>query len=153
MEMQRTACVVYVASTKVELAPVKQNLESEGYKVTSLLVSADIAQYIKDNQGQVPPKIREYIEQADLCIFLLPEEPAEDSGMQGAAGLASQIGKRVVGLVAGSRTIYPTEFDLAGSMIRLSSPRLKSVIQGENIWEEADKSPAKERDINHQRCQ
>ena len=153
MEMQKTACVIYVASTKVELDPVKQNLEREGYKVTPLLVSADVAQYIKDNDGQVPPKIRECIEQADLCIFLLPEEPAEDSGIQGAAGLAGEMGKRVVGLVDGYRAIYPTEFELAGSMIRLSSPRLKSVIQGENIWEEADKSPAKDRDIDHQRCQ
>lgn len=153
MEMQKTACVIYVAVTKAELSPVKKSLESEGYKVTCLLVSADVAQYIKDNDGKVPPEIRENIEQADLCIFLLPEDPAEDSGMQGAVGLAGQMGKRVVGLVAGSRDIYPTEFELAGSMIRLSSPRLKSVIQGENIWEEADESPTKDRSIDHQRCQ
>lgn len=153
MEMQKTACVIYVASTSVELATVKQSLERESYKVRSLLVSADVAQYIRDNDGQVPPKVRECIEQADLCIFLLPEDPAEDSGLHGAAGLAGQMGKRVVGLVAGSRAIYPAEFELAGSMVRFSSPRLRSVIQGENIWEEADTSPAKDRDIDHQRCQ
>jgi len=152
MGVQKTACVIYVASTSAELSSVKRSLEDEGYKVTLLLVSVDVAQHIKDNDGEIPPKIRAYIEQADLCVFLLPEDPAEDSGIQGIGGLAGQIGTRIVGLVAGTRTMYPVEFELAGSMIRVSSPRLRSVIQGENIWEDIDNSPSN-RSIDHQRCQ
>lgn len=153
METQKTACVIYVASLESELPRIQEDLVRECYKVISLLVSLDVAQHIKENRGQIPPKVRECIEQADLCVFLLPEETTEDGGLNGVAGLAGQLGKRIVGLIAGARTVYPEGFELAGAMIRLASPRLKSVLQGEDTWETTDKSPIKKRDIDHQRCQ
>lgn len=153
METQKTACLIYVASLKQELPRVQESLEREGYKVVTLLVSLSVAQQIKENSGQVPAEVRACIEQADICVFLLPEETVEDVGLSGAAGLAGQLGKRIIGLVAGARTVYPEGFELAGAMIRLASPRLKSVLQGEDTWEAEDKSPIKERGIDHQRCQ
>lgn len=150
---KKNACVIYVASTKSELPRVQVELERNGYVVCTVLAAVDTVRKLRSDEGDVPEAIRRCIESSDLCVFLVPEDEVEDGGLHGAAGLASQLGKRIVGLVNGGRIVYPEAFEVAGAIIRMSSARLASVIQGEDTWEAADSSIIKDRPIRHQRCQ
>ncbi|MBX9403153.1 hypothetical protein K4L06_17730 [Lysobacter sp. BMK333-48F3] len=153
MSRQKKACVIYVNSNKDELPRVQEELEQNGYAVCSALASTEAARGLLHDESDVSETIRNCISNAELCIFLIPEELEQDGEIHGAASVAGQLGKRMVGLVGGARTVYPQEFDIAGAIIRISSARLANVIQGEDVWESADNAPIKDRVIDHQKCQ
>lgn len=153
MSNLKNACVVYVTATQKELPRVQMELEQDGYSVCAVRATADAIRQIRTDSNDIPEAIRKCIENSNLCVFLIPEEEDDDGDIHGAAGLAGQLGRRIVGLVSGSRIVYPKEFDLAGAIIRISSARLTSVIQGEDTWESADKAVIKDRPIDHQKCQ
>ncbi len=153
MSDQKNACVIYVVATENELPAVKAELEQNGYAVCAVLATTETARKLRTDDNGIPEAIKSCIKNSDLCVFLIPDEDEEDGGIHGAAGLANQLGKRIVGLVSGSRTTYPEGFDTAGAMIRISSPRLSSVLQGEDTWEAADKTAIEDRSIHHQKCQ
>lgn len=153
MTSVKNACLIYVIATKHELPRVQGELEKNGYKICAVLAAAEDVRKLRTDSDGIPERIRKCIESADLCIFLVPEEEEQDGGIHGAVALAGQLGKRIIGLISGSRTIYPEGFDVAGAIIRASSPRLTSVIQGEDTWEAVDMTAIKDRIIDHQRCQ
>ena len=151
--MKKNACVVYVQATKAEVPRIKEELENNGYSVCSVLASLDVAKNAQSGATDLPDALKKCIEQAELCLFLVPEEQSDDQGISGAIGLSGQLGKRMIGLVGGSRTAYPPGFEMVGSALRLSSTRLPACIQGDDIWESEDAEVVKERRIDHQKCQ
>lgn len=149
----KNACVVYVQATKTEAPRIKAELEKNGYSVCSVLASLEAAKSAQRGAMDLPDALKRCVEQAQLCVFLVPEEQPDDQGISGAIGFAGQLGKRMIGLVAGSRTVYPPGFEMVGSALRLSSTRLSTCIQGNDIWESEDAKVVEERRIDHQKCQ
>jgi hypothetical protein len=149
------ACLVYVAATASSRGAVKARLEQEGYLVCE--EKAELEDALAAHQGNkdhLPAALAECISAADLCVFLLPEGQADDGVLDEAASLANQLGKRIVGIVAGTRDRYPEPFDdHAHSMVREDSDRLDDAICGSEVWERPDRSPVGDRPIKHIRCQ
>lgn len=152
-QTQSKACVIYVKATEQELDPVRAKLEEAGYSVCAVEAALRDAVAAQAGETAIPEALAECIRDADLCVFLLPEMASDDACVGAGAGLASQLGKRIVGIVAGARADYPHDFETAGGMIRQNSERIEQVIRGEDIWENPDRSVIKDRVIKHVRCQ
>ncbi len=151
---KKRACLVYVAATEAGRDAIRARLEQSGYSVCEIKAEQDVALAAQSGQVDLPIALAECITGSDLCVFLLPEEECDDCGLGGAAGLAVQLGRRIIGIVAGGRTEYPESFDTgAGSMLRIGSDRLDDAINGTDVWERQDRSPAVDRPIKHVRCQ
>jgi hypothetical protein len=151
---KKHACLVYVTATEAGCDAARVRLEQSGYSVCEVKAELDVALAAQAGQAGLPIPLAECITGSDLCVFLLPEEDKDDCGLGGAAGLAGQLGKRMIGLVAGARTEYPESFEAgAGSMLRVGSDRLNDAIDGTEIWEGRDQSPVVDRPIKHIRCQ
>lgn len=153
MSNVKKACVIYVRATESELPRVNRELEQEGYTVNAVLATAQDLRSIRNDSNDISDALRQCIADADLCVFLIPEEEENDGGIGGGAGFARQMGKRIVVLVGGARAVYPEGFDIADAIIRMASPRLTAVIQGEDTWESPDQTVIPDRPIHHQKCQ
>jgi hypothetical protein len=152
-ETQLKACLIYVRATEQKRDPIREKLEEAGYSVCAVKAELEDAVAAQAGEIAIPEALAECIRSADLCVFLLPEIGADDGCVGLGAGLASQLGKRVVGIVAGARADYPRDFETAGGMIRQDSERFEQVIRGEDVWEEPDRSIIRDRTIKHIRCQ
>lgn len=151
---KKSACLVYVAATEAGRDAIKVHLEQSGYLVCEVKAEHGVALAAQSGQMDLPVGLAECITKSDLCVFLLPEKQLDDCGLGGAAGLAVQRGKRIIGIVAGDRIDYPESFITgAGSMLRMGSDRLDDAINGSDVWERQDRSPTIERRIKHVRCQ
>ncbi len=154
MKNQKRACLVYVTATEGGRNAVKVRLEQRGYSVCEVRAEFDEALAAKAGKADLPIALAECIAGSDLCVFLLPEAEVDDCALDKASGLASQLAKRVIGVVAGIRTKYPESFDdSAQSMVRENSNRLDDAISGIEVWERPDRSPVADRTIKHVRCQ
>lgn len=154
LEDQKRACLVYVAETAAGVEAVKTRLEQNGFAVCAVEAKLEDALAAQNGETNLPEALAECIDGSDLCVFLLPESEANDGGLGQACGLASQLGKRIIGIVAGTRENYPEPFeDNAESMIRQESDRLTDAICGTEVWERPDRSPVADRPIKHVRCQ
>ncbi len=154
MANQKRACLVYVAATRPGVEAMKQELESAGYDVCAVEAVLDEATKAQAGEAGLPYALEECIRSSDLCVFLLPEEASHDGALGGGAGLAGQLGKRLICIVAGDRENYPEEFDdAADSMLRQGSDRLDDALNGNDAWERPDRSPVADRPIKHVRCQ
>lgn len=153
MSKKPRACLIYVRSTANQRPRVRQQLEEAGYTVCEVEATMQEAVSIQSGNNPSSSSVRKCIQDAEICVFLIPETKEDDSAIPIGAGIASQLGKRIVGIVVGDRTIYPREFETAGAIIRLSSPRIASVIMGENVWENPDSSIVSDRKIKTILCQ
>lgn len=150
----KRACLVYVAATASKREAVRRQLEESGYSICE--VKADLEDAIAAQAGEdsLPDALRTCIESSEVAVFLLPEDSASDGLMGQAAGAADSCGKPVIGVIEGSRSIYPEEFqDTAHSMIREGSTTLPAALAGEEIWEKADRTRIVERPFKTVRCQ
>lgn len=153
-QIEKRACIVYVAATAGERAAVRKELEGAGYVVCEVKAEIEEALAAKAGQDGLREELAACIGASELCVFLLPEDDAQDGEIGTAAGYADGLGKRLIGVVAGARTSYPDVMeDFAPSMIRVGSERLAEAIAGADIWEAADRSPIADRKIRHVRCQ
>jgi hypothetical protein len=151
---QKRACLVFVAATEGGRDGVRVRLEQAGYVVCEVKADLEDAVAAREGGSNVPAALAECISSSELCIFLLPEEESSDGILGEAAGLANQLEKRFVGVVAGDRVGYPESFDdHAQSMVRQGSTRLDDAICGTEVWERPDRSPVADRPIKHVRCQ
>ena len=150
----KRACLVFVTATASKRGPVKARLEEDGYSVCEVKAELEYALAARAGESELPIALVECISGSDLCVFLLPEDQADDALVGGAATLANKLQKRVVGVVAGARAVYPESFDdHAASMVREDSVRLHDAICGSEIWERPNGSLIGDRPIKHVRCQ
>lgn len=153
-EDEKRACLVYVPTTAAMRGEVRQKLENSGYTVCEVEASLAEAVAVKAGDHTAAGPLADCISRSDLCIFLLPEEFAQDEGLAGAAGIADAAGKRIIGIVAGVRSAYPQIFDEnAESMLRNGSLDLDIAIEGTPTWEAPDGTRAPDRKITRVRCQ
>lgn len=150
----KRACLVYVAATAAHRGPVKARLETNGYSVCEVEAPLEDALAAREGFADLPADLVDCISNSEVCVFLLPEDSANDGALDDAAGLANRLKKRIVGVVAGARDLYPQSFDdHAKSMVRDDSDRLDDAICGSEVWERPDRSPVGPRTITHIRCQ
>lgn len=154
MSDAKRACLVYVTATAAKRGPVKAQLEKSGYAVCEVKAQLEDAVAARAGSADLPGELADCISNSELCVFLLPEDDADDGILDDAAGLANRLQKRIVGVVAGARDIYPQSFnDHAKSMVRANGDRLDDAIFGSELWEGPDRSPVSPRTITHIRCQ
>ena len=151
---KKRACVIYVPATAGMRAAARKDLEGAGYDVCEVLVSIDTAIAAKAGDGLLSEELATCVSGSDLCLFLLPEETSDDAGLEGAAGAADAAEKRIIGVFAGGRAVFPQVFDdNAELMVRNESPRLAEAIRGAPAWERPDGGRIPEREIKRVRCQ
>jgi hypothetical protein len=154
MTEQRKACLVYVAATADRRANVRSALEARGYKVDEVEVPVPEAAAAQSTEGETPEGLRDCVHTADLCVFLLPEEEADDGLLGAAGGVADGLGKPLLGVFCGERIEAPQVFeDIGGAVVRQDSDRLLDAIDGKEIFENPDGSLRERRKIDHVKCQ
>jgi hypothetical protein len=150
----KRACLIYVSATASSRVEVRAELEANGFDVCEVEAKLEDALAAQAANTNLPQQLVDCINSADLCVVLLPESAEADALLGPAAALASEKSKRLIGVVAGSRSDYPEAIDDTGhALVREHSPRLKDAICGAEIWEGPDGAPVPDRKIKHVRCQ
>ncbi|SFY08208.1 hypothetical protein SAMN03159390_03708 [Pseudomonas sp. NFACC49-2] len=143
------ACVVFATGMDAEVKSVSEQLAEEGFDVCTAEADREIVEAAQS--GSVPEEIKSCIDNAVICIFLIPEEGNEC--LTDAAGHAGTSGKRIVAVAQNVESLPQIFDDLASSVLIVDSPRLRDVILGEQIWERADGSLGPKRKIKRIECQ
>jgi hypothetical protein len=150
----RRACLVYVAATQGNRAQVRAELEQAGFAVCEVLAAVDDARAAQAGAGDLPPALAACLRDAQLCVFLLPEDEKADGLIGAAAAEAQAGGKRIIGVVAGARERYPEALDdFARAMVRVGSGRLGEAVSGVEVWEAPGGGPIAKRDARNVKCQ
>lgn len=154
MEQTKRACLIYVSATAGMVPAARARLEAEGYGVCEVLADLDTAAAAAAQDGSVlPSPLKDCIDTADLCVFLLPEDAASDGLMVAGGGLASELGKPFIGVIDGGRDALPDPFeqDSAG-IVYDCDESLSEAIKGDRSFRNPD-GTVRERGIRHLKCQ
>lgn len=143
------ACVVFTTGMDAEAKSVSDQLATEGFDVCTAEVDQNVVEAAQ--AGTVPDEIKSCIDNAVICIFLIPEEGHEC--LTGAAEHAGASGNRIVAVAQNVETLPQIFDDLASAVLNVDSPRLGDVIQGQQVWERADGSFSPKRKIKRIECQ
>ncbi|AXP01493.1 hypothetical protein DZG01_00260 [Pseudomonas fluorescens] len=143
------ACVVFAIGMDAEAKSVSEQLAEEGFDVCMAEADREIVEAAQ--AGVVPEEIKSCIDNAVICIFLIPEN--ENECLTGAAGHAGASGKRIVAVAQNVESLPQIFDDLASSVLIVDSPRLRDVIKGQKVWERADGSSGPKRKIKRIECQ
>jgi hypothetical protein len=153
-KIEKHACLMYVQATEKNRTEVRDQLSVAGYVVCEVRAELDEAQAAKAGEENLRDEIRDCVDNADLCVFLIPEDDEQDAQIGVAAGYADSAGKPLLGVVDGQRTTFPDVLeDFAPSMVRVGSERLTQAFAGDAIWERPDRTIVEARPIKHVRCQ
>lgn len=144
------ACVVFTTGMDAEAQSISQQLAGEGFDICTAKADQEVVQAAQ-TAGVIPEEIKSCIENAAICIFLIPEEGHEP--LTAAAGHAGASGKRIVAVAENVESLPQIFDDIASSVIAIESPQLKDVIQGKRVWARADGATSLKRDINRVKCQ
>ncbi|MFP6831726.1 MAG: hypothetical protein VB998_07720 [Pseudomonas sp.] len=145
----KKACIVFTSGMETEAKSVSAQLGEEGFDVCTAEADQDTVEAAQ--AGAVPDEIKSCIDNAVICIFLIPEEGHEC--LTGAVGHAGASGKRIVAVAEDVESLPQIFDDLASSVLTVDSPKLKDVIQGQQVWERADGSSPPKRVIKRIECQ
>ena len=144
------ACVVFTTGMDAEAQSVSQQLFEEGFDVCTAEAEQEVVEAAQA-AGAIPEEIKSCIDNAAICIFLIPEEGSDC--LTAAAGHAGASGKKIVAVAENVESLPQIFDDIASSVLTIDSPQLKDVIHGKQVWEQADGSPSPKRDINRVKCQ
>jgi hypothetical protein len=154
MNAPNRACLVYVPATAALRAGARARLEAEGYEVCEVLAELDGAIAAEAGNTDLPAALKDCISAAEICVFLLPENEADDGCLSGCGGLASQLGKPFIAVVSETREALPQPFDDdAAGVVRDCEDGLVGAIRGDRTFKGPDGSGAIDRNIKHIRCQ
>jgi|GEM_PF-6649822 len=154
MEPTKRACLVYVTATTGMVSAARARLEAEGYGVCEVLADLDTATAATAQDGSaLPIALKDCIEAADLCVFLLPEDAASDGCIGSGGGLVSELGKTFIGVAEGGRNVLPEPFEKdAAGIVHDCDEALSEAIRGDRSFKNPD-GTARERGIRHLKCQ
>lgn len=154
MAMEKQACLVYVTATANLRAEARARLEAEGYEVCEVLTDLDEAIAAEAGEPVLSPDLRACIDGAELCVFLLPDDAAEDGGLGAGGGYASELGKPFIAVVVGAREALPEAFDAdAAGIVRDCDEDLAGAIRGDPSFKKPDGSNVSARKTDHVKCQ
>lgn len=152
--MSKKACLIYIKATENSVQSATEKLEAEGFDVCAEIAEIKDAEVLKTGGSEIPEKLKECIEGADVCVILFPEDESLDGSFAGIPGACSDSGSRVVGVSCGTRANTPQDIDdLADSYVHSDSPKFPDAVNGEDCWENPDRSPAPARRIDRVKCQ
>jgi len=154
MEPTKRACLIYVSATARMVPAARARIEAEGYEVCEVLADLATATTAAAQDGSaLPPALKDCIETADLCVFLLPEDAVGDGCMASGGGLASELGKPFIGVIEGDRDVLPEPFEKdAAGIVHDCDDALSKAIKGDRSFKNPD-GTARERSIRHLKCQ
>lgn len=154
MEQTKRACLIYVSATTGMAPAARARLEADGYTVCEVLADLDTAAAAATQDGSVlPSPLKDCIDTADLCVFLLPEDAGGDGLMVSGGGMASELGKPFIGVVDGQRETLPEPFEMdAAGIVRDCDESLSKAIKGDRSFKNPD-GTVRERGIRHLKCQ
>lgn len=154
MEQTKRACLIYVSATARMVPAARARLEAEGYAVCEVIADLDTAAAAATQDGSVlPSPLKDCIDNADLCAFLLPEDAASDGLMVAGGGLASELGKPFIGVIEGGRDALPDPFEQdAAGIVHDCDESLSKAIKGDRSFRNPD-GTVRERGIRHLKCQ
>lgn len=152
--MMKKACLVYVASTAALIAEARARLEAEGYDVSEILANLDDVIAAEVGEPVLPESLKDCVNGADLCVFLLPEDAADDGCLGAGGSYASELGIPFIAVMVGGRDTLPPSFDAdAAGVVRDCGNGLVNAIQGDPSFKNPDGSPASPRKTDHIKCQ
>lgn len=154
MSTIKHACLIYVSATTNKVPAARVRLEAEGYRVCEVLADLDVAIASQAQQiGSLPPALKNCIDGADLCVFLLPEDTIYDGCMGAGGSLASELGRPFIAVVDGVRETLPNafEYDAAG-IVRDCDEGLGNALKGDSSFRNSTGTVGS-RKIRHQKCQ
>lgn len=144
------ACIVFTAGLDREARTVSERLNEKGFDVCMAVAEQEEVEAAQAGQP-VSEEVQSCIDNASISIFLVPEQDYEC--LEGAAGHAVACGKTIVVIAENVESLPQIFDDHANSVLKIDSPRLGDAIQGDQIWERADGTPASKRDIDRIDCQ
>ncbi len=152
--MAKKACLIYVTATAGLRAGARARLEAEGYEICEVLADLDDAVAAEAGQPAISPQLKDCIDAAEVCIFLLPEDGSGDGCIGAGGNYASEVGKPFIAVVAGSRETLPQSFDAdAAGVVHDCEDGLVDAIRGDTSFNRPDGSKAPPRKIDHVKCQ
>lgn len=150
----KRACLIYSPAAIDRLPGVRAALVDQGYEVCEVEATPTDGALAAAGDHPLPQALLDCISAAALCVFLLPENEADDGCLAGGAGAAEVGGKPMVGVYVGQRSVYPQVLDEhAESMVRAEGRHLIEAVSGVPIWEAPDGKRAPDREIVRVRCQ
>jgi hypothetical protein len=151
---KKKACLIFTAQTKQHVEKTASEIANKGYAVCSVQADTEVAVAAKLGNSDLPVEILNCIRDADLCVVILPEDPAHDGAIDACAAQSNQLATAIICLVDGVRSEIPANIDdQARSCLRVGSSNLSAAIDGAEIWENSDGTAAPDRKIRHQQCQ
>ncbi len=152
--VRKKACLIYVTATLKLRESARARLEKEGYDVCETLADIDEATTVKLGDAPVSDNLKACIDDADICVFLLPEDVGADGCMGSGAGYASEIGKPFIAVVEGEREALPPSFDDdAAGVVRDCDEGLTGAINGDPSFKKPDGTNVPPRKTDHVKCQ
>ncbi|WP_157073603.1 hypothetical protein [Sphingomonas soli] len=154
MSDEKRACLVYIAATATSVDSVRSRLEGEGYAICVIEAQPDDAVAAQSGERDLPPELLQCIENSDICVFLIPEEPGASGDLCAGIGVANSEGKRTIAVLCGDPKQIPEGVDdLADAVVKIDSDRLIPAVEGEDVWESPSAKPDEPRKTNRVKCQ
>lgn len=145
------ACVVFTTGLEAEVPKISAQLAEEGFKVCTAGADQDIVEAAQSGSLSLPEAVKNCIDSAVICVFLVPKEHSEN--LLAAAGYASCSGKTIVAVVEDTESCPQIFDDLASSIVCVGSPQLTDAIKGKPVWESPNGSSDGKRVIPRIKCQ
>lgn len=147
------ACIVYIASLKIEAATVATKLDAEGYTYCLEEVDAAVADAILNDITAIPQRILDCLKDANCCVLLLGQNET-DEAMGAIGGVASDSGCRVVAIsdqVADDMARNVDAFVDAVASYDLDD--ILDIVKGKDRWPADRGGNAVKREIRRVKCQ
>jgi hypothetical protein len=147
------ACIIYLASLKVEADAVAAKLAVEGYTNCLEEVEAAVADAILHDVAAIPRRISDCLKDADCCVLLLGQDET-DEAMGAIGGVASDGGCRVVAVSDQVADNIAKSVDaFIDAIVPCDLEDLIDIVKGKDHWPADAGGKEVQREIRRVKCQ
>ncbi|QQB53324.1 hypothetical protein [Delftia acidovorans] len=149
--MQKKACIVYTSDFEEDLPKIVEHLSENGFEVCVSIADQDAAEAAQaGNLSKVNTEIKECIENAEVCIFLIPKKSPES--LTSAAKHAGALGTKIIAVVESTNSLPQIFDEISTAVVGVGSPQLPRALNCEEVWE-SPKDSTSGRKIPRIKCQ
>lgn len=149
--LNRKACLVFTFGLEKEVPPITAQLTEEGFNVCTASADQEVVEAAQAGSRSVPEAVRSCIENAQICVFLIPNQESVD--VINAAGYACSQGNRIIAVVENIHALPQIFDDIAFSVVCIGSPGVADAFKGRKVWETPNGSADGKREIQRIKCQ
>lgn len=149
--LNRKACLVFTFGLEKEVPSITAQLKEEGFNVCAVSADQEVVEAAQAGSVSVPETVRSCIENADICVFLIPHQESVD--VISAAGYAGIGGNKIIAVVENVHALPQIFDDIAFSVVCVGSPGLADALKGKKVWEIPNESADGKREIARIKCQ